>query len=106
MKKMQEQTMRTLGLATVGFAALLVAAPDWARGGLLVFAAIFGALVYVLDANVRSWIPDHRRSSGVRDDTARRNSGVRDDTGRRNSGVRDDATTAGGKSPAGHRAAI
>ena len=53
MKKMQEQTMRTLGLAIAGFAVLLVAAPDWARGGLLVFAAIFGALALAIDPNIK-----------------------------------------------------
>ena len=91
MEKMQEQTMRTLGLAIAGFAVLLVAAPDWARGGLLVFAGIYAVMVYVLDANVRNWIPDHRRSSGVRDDTSRRSG--------------DDARRAGVKSPAARRAA-
>ena len=110
-KRMEEQSLRTLTLAVVGFVALLIAVPEWARAGVIVFGAIYAVLVYVLDPNVRNWIPDHRRNSGVRDDTRRR-SGVRDDT-RRRSGVRDDTryrgdsalTSARAKSPAGRRAA-
>jgi hypothetical protein len=54
MKKMKEQTTRTLALAITGFAALLVAAPDWARGGLLVFAGIYAVIVYAVDQEVRN----------------------------------------------------
>ena len=84
-KRMEEQSLRTVALAAVGFVALLVAVPEWARAGVVVFGAIYAVLVYVLDANVRSWIPDHRRRSGVRDDTV---------------------TSPRAKSPAARRAAI
>jgi hypothetical protein len=82
-KPVQERTLRVIAVAAGGFAALLLAAPDWARDGLVVFAAIYAVMVLALDENVRSWIPDHRRKSGVRDDTKR----------------------AGEKSPASRRAA-
>ena len=45
--------MRTITLALLGFAGLMVAAPEWARPGLIVFAAIFAAASYALDAEVR-----------------------------------------------------
>jgi len=81
MKKMQEQTMRTLGLAIAGFAVLLVAAPDWARGGLLVFAAIFGALALAIDPNIKNsfrfWLGprlhgDDIKKAGAKSPAARR----------------------------------
>ena len=89
MKKMQEQTMRTLGLAVAGFAALLGAAPDWARGGLLVFAGIFAVMVYVMDENVRSAL---RRSL----DSRLRGNDI---------APGDEAKRAGVKSPAARRGA-
>ena len=45
--------MRTITLALLGFAGLMVAAPEWARLGLIVFAVIFAAATYALDAEVR-----------------------------------------------------
>ena len=70
-KPVQENTLRVIALAAAGFAALLLALPDWATAGVAIFGAVYAVLVYMLDENVRNWLPEHRRSSGVRDDAKR-----------------------------------
>ena len=54
MKKMKQNTSRTLALAVVGFAMLVAAVPDWARGGLLLFGAIYAVMVFAMDASIRA----------------------------------------------------
>jgi hypothetical protein len=79
----QERTLRVIAIAAGGFAALLLAAPDWARSGLLVFGAIYAVLACIVDDHVRSAL---RRSL---DSRLRGN----------------DITTTKAKSPAARRAA-
>jgi len=51
--RVKEESVRTIAIALVGFAALMIAVPDWARLGVAGFAVIYGGLAYLLDANVR-----------------------------------------------------
>ncbi len=82
MRKTEEESMRTILVAVVGFAVLMAFVPAWARFEVTAFAVAFAALAYALDENVRGAI---RRvlDSGLR---------------------RDDSRKARAKSPAGHRA--
>jgi hypothetical protein len=53
-KPVKEESVRTIAVALVGFAALMIAVPDWARTGVLVFAGVVAVLTYVVDPGVRS----------------------------------------------------
>jgi hypothetical protein len=53
----QEETLRAIALAAVGFAVLFIVLPEWAREGVLLFAAIYALLVVAIDANVRALLP-------------------------------------------------
>ncbi len=82
-KRVKEDSVRTIAIALVGFAALMIAVPDWARLGVLVFSGVFAVLVYAVDAEVRTtlrlWLGSRLRGNDVK--------------------------SARAKSPAGHRAA-
>jgi hypothetical protein len=71
-KRVKEESVRTITVALVGFATLMIAVPDWARAGVLVFAGVFAVLACAVDRGVREavldWVPGHRRGSGDRDD--------------------------------------
>jgi hypothetical protein len=81
--------MRTLILAAIGFAGLLVTVPQWARFEVAVFGIAFGVLTYALDANVRSAVCEMLGLPRRRDDAA----------------GEENATKAREKSPAARRAA-
>ena len=53
-KPVQERTLRAIAIAAGGFAALLLALPEWATAGVAIFGAIYAALVFAVDRNVRS----------------------------------------------------
>jgi hypothetical protein len=53
MKKVEEQPVRTIMLAIAGFAALMIALPDWARLEVAAFAALFAGLAYLVDPDLR-----------------------------------------------------
>ena len=85
-KRMQEQSLRTITLAAVGFVALLVAVPEWARVGVIVFALVFGWLAYAVDASVREavWcVLDSPRRSPPSNDTAAKSTGAKSPAARR-----------------------
>ena len=51
--RVEEQPLRAVTLAALGFAALMVAVPEWARVGVIVFGAVVAALTYAVDPGVR-----------------------------------------------------
>lgn len=53
-KRVQEETLRTVIVAAAGFLALYFAVPEWARDGVMVFGALYCALVVAIDADVRA----------------------------------------------------
>jgi hypothetical protein len=62
-KRVEELPLRTIGLAVLGFAALAIVVPEWARAGVMMFAGLIGVLAYAVDPNVRSVLrfrPDSR----------------------------------------------
>ena len=81
--------MRTVILAAIGFAVLLVMIPQWARCEVAMFGIAFGVLTYAVDASVRGALREMlglpQRRSAVSGEEA--------------------ATTAREKSPAQRRAA-
>lgn len=62
-KPVQERTLRVIAIAAGGFAALLLALPEWATAGVALFGAIYAALVFTLDRNVRSLFRSTREKS-------------------------------------------
>jgi len=52
--RVHAELLRTIGLAAVGFLALLLALPEWARGTVALFALLYGILVVVIDDDVRA----------------------------------------------------
>ena len=52
--RVEEMSLRTIGLAVLGFAALAIAVPEWARAGVTMFAGLIAVLAYAVDPNVRS----------------------------------------------------
>ena len=62
-RPVQENTLRVIALAAAGFAALLLALPDWATAGVAIFGAIYAALVFAVDRNVRSLFRSTRAKS-------------------------------------------
>ena len=66
-KPVQEQTLRVIAIAAAGFAALLLVLPEWATAGVAIFGAIYAALVFAIDRNVRSLFTSTRaKSPGAR----------------------------------------
>jgi hypothetical protein len=53
-KRVHEQVWPTLAVAAAGFALLAIALPEWARLEVLVFGALYGVLVVLLDSDVRT----------------------------------------------------
>lgn len=88
-RKVEQNTMRAILVAVIGFAVVLVAVPAWARVEVALFALVFGALVCLLDENVRDAM---RRVVGSR----LRGNGTASGN---------EATKAEAKSPAARRAA-
>jgi hypothetical protein len=93
---MEEQTMRTILLAAIGFTVLLVDVPAWARVEVAVFGVLFAALAYALDESIKDVV---RR---MLDSGLRRNDGL----GRNDGRSGNDATKASAKSPASRPAAF
>ena len=52
--RVHAQLLRTIGLAAVGFVALLVVLPEWARPTIALFGLLYGILVVIIDDDVRS----------------------------------------------------
>ena len=52
-KRVQEELLRTIGLAAIGFIGLLAALPDWAQWPVAIFGLLYGILVVVIDDDVR-----------------------------------------------------
>ena len=53
-KRVHEELLRTIGLAAVGFLALLAVLPEWATGPVAIFGVLYAALVAVIDDDVRA----------------------------------------------------
>ena len=53
-ERVEELSLRTIGLAVAGFAALAIVVPEWARVGVLMFAGLIAVLAYAVDPHVRS----------------------------------------------------
>jgi len=53
-KKVHAEMVRTIAVAAIGFALLMVALPEWARQGVLLFAGLYAVLVVVVDDDVRA----------------------------------------------------
>ena len=62
-KPVQEQTLRVIAIAAGGFAALLLVLPEWATAGVAIFGAMYAALVFAIDRNVRSLFRSTRAKS-------------------------------------------
>ena len=53
-KRVHAELLRTIGLAAIGFLALLAVLPDWARGSVALFGVLYGVLVVIVDDDVRA----------------------------------------------------
>lgn len=92
-KRVHEKVWPTLMLAAAGFGVLAIALPEWARAEVALFAVVFGALVVVVDDDVRDALRgslDSRRSLPS-------NASI---------GAGNDATSNPAKAPASSRAAL
>jgi hypothetical protein len=54
-RKVQEHVLRTVMLGVAGFGALVLVVPEWARDGVLLFAALYTVLVVAIDPGVRAF---------------------------------------------------
>jgi len=52
--RVHAELFRTLGIAAAGFLALLAVLPDWAKGTVALFGALYAVLVIVIDDDVRA----------------------------------------------------
>ena len=66
-KRVNEELLRTAGIAVVGFLALLAVLPQWARPGVAIFGMIYAVMIVVLDDDVQDAL------RGVLDSRLRRN---------------------------------
>ena len=71
-KSVEEQSLRTLALAAAGFAALVLAVPEWARVGVAVFGALVAVLAYAVDPAVRAALRFGVRSTRAKSPGERR----------------------------------
>jgi len=53
-KRVHEELLRTIGIAAVGFLALLAALPEWATAPVAIFGVLYAVLVVVIDDDVRA----------------------------------------------------
>jgi hypothetical protein len=53
-KRVPEDVLRTLALAAIGFLALALVLPEWARGEVLLFGALYAILVVIVDDDIRA----------------------------------------------------
>ena len=53
-KRVHQDLFRTLAVAAVGFLALALLVPDWARVEVLAFAALYAILVVIVDDDIRA----------------------------------------------------
>jgi hypothetical protein len=53
-KTVHEELLRTIGIATVGFLALLATLPDWATGPVAIFGVLYAVLAAIIDDDIRA----------------------------------------------------
>jgi hypothetical protein len=53
-KRVHEELLRTIGIATVGFLALLAVLPEWATGPVALFGVLYAVLVVAIDDEIRA----------------------------------------------------
>jgi hypothetical protein len=62
-KRVHEQVWPTLAVAAAGFGLLAIALPEWARLEVLLFGAVYGVLVVLLDVDVRNVVVKSKRAT-------------------------------------------
>jgi hypothetical protein len=98
-KRVHERVWPALMLAAAGFGLLAIALPEWARAEVALFGVVFGALVVVVDDDLRDALRGSLDSRSSRTANA--------SIGGANDPVRAKGATSGpARAPASSRAAI
>ena len=61
-KRVHEELMRTIGIAAVGFLALLAVLPQWATGPVAIFGVLYAVLVVAIDDDIRALLVRKERA--------------------------------------------